>query len=99
MNIDFKRQILPHIIAIVAFVIITIGYFNPVFFENKELSQHDIHQWEGGARELLDYRDQTGEVISRTRVIVRCLLRDVKTPSCIKSVPAVIDEILSSCNI
>ncbi len=61
MNIDFKRQILPHVIAIVAFVAITVGYFNPVFFENKELNQYDIQQWEGGARELLDYRDQTGK--------------------------------------
>ena len=60
-NIDFKKQILPHIVAVFIFLIITVGYFNPVFFENKEISQYDIQQWEGGANELIDFRNKTGE--------------------------------------
>ncbi len=60
-NIDFKKQILPHAVAVFVFLIITVGYFNPVFFENKEISQYDILQWEGSAKELIDFRKQTGE--------------------------------------
>ena len=60
-NINFKEQILPHIIAILIFLLITVAYFKPVFFDHKSLSQHDILQWEGGAKELLDYRKQHGD--------------------------------------
>ena len=60
-GIDFKNDILPHLVAIVVFVIITIGYFSPVFFKNQSISQYDIQQWQGGAKELIDYREQTGE--------------------------------------
>jgi len=56
MNIDFKKHILPHLIAIIIFLIITVGFFSPVFFENKDIIQGDIQQWKGGARELIDYR-------------------------------------------
>ena len=60
-QINFKNQILPHLIAIITFLIVTILYFKPVFFEHKSLNQHDIKQWEGGAKELLDYRNSTNE--------------------------------------
>ncbi len=60
-KINFKEQVLPHIIAILVFLLVTIIYFKPVFFEHKALSQHDIQQWEGGAKELLDFRETTGE--------------------------------------
>ena len=60
-HIQFKDHILPHIIAIFTFLIITIGYFNPAFFENKDIIQGDIQQWKGGAQELIDFREQTGE--------------------------------------
>jgi len=52
---------LPHLLALVIFLLVTVIYFKPVFFEHKDLKQHDIQQWEGGAKELLDYRSQTGE--------------------------------------
>lgn len=60
IKINFKEQVLPHIIAVVVFLLITVVYFKPVFFENKSLSQHDILQWEGGAKELLDFRKEHG---------------------------------------
>ncbi len=60
-KINFKEQVLPHIIAILIFLLVTIIYFKPVFFEHKSLSQHDIQQWEGGAKELIDFRETTGE--------------------------------------
>ncbi len=59
-QINFKEQILPHLIAVAIFLLITVAYFKPVFFEHKALNQHDILQWEGGAKELLDYRQQHG---------------------------------------
>ena len=60
-KVNFKDQILPHLIAVFIFLLVTVAYFKPVFLDNKALSQHDILQWEGGAKELLDYRTQYGE--------------------------------------
>ncbi|VAW26852.1 hypothetical protein MNBD_BACTEROID06-80, partial [hydrothermal vent metagenome] len=60
-KINFKEQVLPHIVAIIVFLLVTIIYFKPVFFEHKSLSQHDIQMWEGGAKELIDFRETTGE--------------------------------------
>lgn len=58
---DFKKDILPHLVAIAIFMVLTVFFFQPVFFEGKTLSQSDILQWEGSAKELIDYREQTGE--------------------------------------
>ncbi len=60
-KINFVQQVLPHILAVLAFLIVTIIFFNPVFFENKGLEQHDIQMWDGSSKALRDYRDQTGE--------------------------------------
>lgn len=60
-NINFKKHILPHLIAVIVFLIIVFVFFQPVFLTSKTISQNDILQWEGGARELMDYRDETGE--------------------------------------
>lgn len=61
IKVDFKKDILPHLIAIAVFLTLTILFFQPIFFEGKALQQGDILQWEGGAKELLDYREATGE--------------------------------------
>ncbi|MFT6215335.1 MAG: hypothetical protein ACJAS3_001735 [Roseivirga sp.] len=61
IKVDFKKDILPHLIAISIFLALTILIFQPVFFEDKALQQGDILQWEGGAKELIDYRENTGE--------------------------------------
>jgi len=60
-KINFSAHILPHVIAIGVFLIVTVFFFKPVFFDNKSISQHDIEQWAGSSKELRDYRDQTGE--------------------------------------
>lgn len=60
-KINFKQHVLPHLIALVLFLVIAVVFFNPVFFENKSIEQHDILQWKGSAKELSDYRDSTGE--------------------------------------
>lgn len=58
---NFKQHVLPHLVAVACFLVITIVFFNPIFFENKSLEQHDIFQWKGAAKELMDYRERTGE--------------------------------------
>ncbi|WP_299825941.1 YfhO family protein [uncultured Pontibacter sp.] len=58
---NFKRDVLPHIIAVAVFLLLTAVYFAPVLFEDKGLSQHDILQFKGGAKEIQDYREATGE--------------------------------------
>jgi len=60
-KINFKEHFLPHVVAVLAFLIITIFFFSPVFFENKAISQHDISEWEAGSKALRDFRNQTGE--------------------------------------
>jgi hypothetical protein len=60
-KIDFVKDVLPHCVAIAVFLIVTFFFFNPIFLENKALSQHDIQQWEGSSKSMRDYREQTGD--------------------------------------
>lgn len=60
-KINFKSHILPHITAIAVFLIITVIFFSPIFFENKTIRQSDILQGKGAVKTLLDYEEQTGE--------------------------------------
>ncbi len=59
-KINFN-QFIPHIIAVFVFLLITIIFFHPVFFENKAIFQHDILQGQGAAQSLKQYREATGE--------------------------------------
>lgn len=61
MKIDFSRDVLPHLLAVLLFLLVTVVFFSPVFFENKALNQHDIQQFLGSSKALRDYRDATGE--------------------------------------
>ena len=60
-SINFKEQVLPHVVAIVLFLLVTIIYFKPVFFDHKSLNQHDILQSIGASKEIADYRERTGD--------------------------------------
>ncbi|MFW5759981.1 MAG: hypothetical protein ACOCXH_03250 [Cyclobacteriaceae bacterium] len=60
-KINFKKHILPHLIAILVFIVATIILYSPVYFENKQVSQHDVQHGVGGGQELIEYREQTGE--------------------------------------
>ncbi len=60
-KINFKEHVLPHLVAVIVFLIVTISFFNPVFIDNKSISQHDIQQWEASSKSLRDYREATGE--------------------------------------
>ncbi len=60
-QIRFSDHVLPHLTAVIIFLVVTILFFNPVFFDNKSISQGDIQQWSGSSKALRDYRDATGE--------------------------------------
>ncbi|WP_373523222.1 YfhO family protein [Aquiflexum sp.] len=61
MQPNFKKDILPHIISVVIFYLIVLFYFSPAVFDGKILFQYDILQWEGAAKEIMDYRAETGD--------------------------------------
>ncbi|WP_143961760.1 YfhO family protein [Litoribacter populi] len=61
MQIDFKHQVLPHLLGIISFYLIVVVYFSPIVFDGKMMFQNDILQWEGSAKEVLEYREATGE--------------------------------------
>lgn len=54
------KRLLPHIIAVVCFLAITLLYFSPVL-DGKVLVQSDVTQFEGGAKELVDYYNKEGK--------------------------------------
>ena len=60
-KINFSKDVLPHAVAVGVFLIVTLFFFNPIFFDNKKLDQSDITQWEGSSKAMRDYRDKTGE--------------------------------------
>ncbi len=51
----------PHVIAVLVFLLVTVFFFSPVFFDNKSISQPDIQQFQGASKSLSDYREATGE--------------------------------------
>lgn len=55
-------KILPHLIAIVSFLVIISVYFNPLF-ENKTLQQHDVIQAMGAGHEASLYYKNTHEPV------------------------------------
>ncbi|PLX13207.1 MAG: hypothetical protein C0598_04275, partial [Marinilabiliales bacterium] len=60
MNKSNFKQLTPYIIAIVVFLSITFVYFYPVL-EGKKLKQHDIKMFKGMSKEIVDFRESTGE--------------------------------------
>lgn len=54
------KKHLPHLLAVVAFLVITMLYFAPLM-GGKELRQSDINNWKGMSKEILDFRQKTGE--------------------------------------
>ena len=60
-NIDFRKHILPHIVAVVAFLVICIMLYHPLVFESKTINQNDINQGAGASSEIMHYRQETGK--------------------------------------
>ena len=53
-------NILPYILVIVGFIVISVSYFLPVL-EGKKILQSDIVQYIGMAKQQIDFRENTGE--------------------------------------
>ena len=56
MNVIYK-----HIISLAVFISLTVFVFNPIFFENKSIKQHDIEQWSYSANETIEFRKNNNE--------------------------------------
>jgi len=54
-------DVAPHLLAVLIFLIVTVMFFNPIFFDKKALNQHDIQQFLGSSKAIRDYREATGE--------------------------------------
>jgi hypothetical protein len=55
----FKKSA-PYLVAILVFLAITLTYFSPLL-EGKKLKQHDITMFKGMSKEIVDFREKTGE--------------------------------------
>ncbi|MCF8368135.1 MAG: YfhO family protein [Bacteroidales bacterium] len=58
-NIQFKK-LLPFVVAVLIFLGLTMAYFSPLF-EGKVLRQDDIIRHKGMAKEIVDFREATGQ--------------------------------------
>ncbi|HTI92640.1 MAG TPA: hypothetical protein VL727_18720 [Puia sp.] len=56
---DLLRRAVPHIVAILVFVVVAVVYCKPAF-ENKVLFQEDVLQWQGMARNSFQYKENHG---------------------------------------
>jgi hypothetical protein len=56
------RKSVPHLVALLLFLALTLAYFHPIL-EGKQVEQPDIIQYRGMAREITEYREKTGEEI------------------------------------
>lgn len=54
------KSVLPHLVAVVVFLVITLSYFSPIL-EGKRIWQSDAVQFTGVAKEITDFREKTGQ--------------------------------------
>ena len=59
MNKGLFSKLLPHIIAVVIFLLIAILYCKPVL-EGRVISQHDILGWKGMAQQSIEFKEKHG---------------------------------------
>lgn len=60
-KINFSSDVLPHALAVLVFLIVTILFFRPVFFSGMAINQGDINQHLGASKELRDFREANHE--------------------------------------
>jgi len=61
MQLNFKKDLLPHLLGIAIFYAIVVVYFAPIVFSDQVIMQGDILKWEGSAQEAITFRAETGE--------------------------------------
>jgi hypothetical protein len=59
MKNDLVKKILPHIIAILIFLVVALIFCKPAL-EGNVLNQHDIVGWKGMAQSAFDYKEKNG---------------------------------------
>ena len=59
MKKDFFKRILPYIVAVVVFIVLSIIYVSPVL-DGKVLHSSDGVGWQGQAQECVEYQQKTG---------------------------------------
>jgi hypothetical protein len=58
---DFNfKSLLPHLLVVLVFMLITIVYFNPLL-TGKAIEQGDVERFKGMSKEIVDYRAKYGE--------------------------------------
>jgi hypothetical protein len=55
------QRAVPHVLAVLFFVLLACVYFSPIMFDGKTLAQHDITQFQGGAHEAQEYAKVMGK--------------------------------------
>lgn len=65
MNQLSKKSKLPHIVAVLLFIVITCVYFSPVF-EGKQLVGHDTESFKGMSKEIIDYNENNDDAAKWT---------------------------------
>ncbi|MDP4283479.1 MAG: hypothetical protein Q8891_03580 [Bacteroidota bacterium] len=57
-NLNFKK-ILPHLVAVVIFLIVAVVYCKPAL-QGKVVSQHDIQGWRGMSQQSVEFKEKHG---------------------------------------
>ncbi len=55
------NRVLPHLIAVAVFLVVTVAYYSPIFFDGLQIRQNDILQGQGAGQEIVEFREETGE--------------------------------------
>lgn len=53
----------PHMVAVLSFVLLSVVYFAPEFFDNKKLPQGDVQSSIGMGQDAREYHERTGEYV------------------------------------
>ena len=59
MNSSLLKKALPHIIAVVVFLIVSVAY-NKTALDGKVVSQSDVQQFKGMAKQSDDFKEKNG---------------------------------------
>jgi hypothetical protein len=61
LSAPWWQRAVPHVLAVLFFVLLACVYFSPIMFDGKTLAQHDITQFQGGAHEAQEYAKVMGK--------------------------------------
>ncbi len=60
MNKGKFQKLLPHLIAVIIFLVVAVLYCRPAL-QGEVISQHDVTQWKGAMQNSVDYKETHGE--------------------------------------